>query len=68
MLAAAAQQALSATRFGIAVPTIEQGLPPLTSRQAGNLYAGSEACPFCGVQRWGMIIALSQFGTFCTCT
>src|SRR4029077_2175168 len=27
-------------------------------------YAGSEACPFCGVERWGMIVALSQFGTF----
>jgi hypothetical protein len=64
-LAAAAEQALSATRFGIAGPTIEQGLQPLTSGGKPEVfYAGSEACPFCGVQRWGMIVALSQFGTF----
>ena len=65
VLATAAEQALSATRFGMAAPRIEQSLPSLTS--AGKpefFYAGSEACPFCGVQRWGMIIALSQFGTF----
>jgi uncharacterized protein DUF929 len=65
VLAAAAEQALSATRFGMAAPRIEQSLPPLIS--AGKpefFYAGSEACPFCGVQRWGMVVALSQFGTF----
>ena len=64
-LAAAAEQALGATRFGIAGPRIEQGLGPLTDGGRPEVfYAGSEACPFCGVQRWGMIIALSQFGTF----
>jgi hypothetical protein len=64
-LAAAATQALTATRFGMAGPRIEQGLPPLTSGGKPEFfYAGSEACPFCGVQRWGMIVALSQFGTF----
>jgi Domain of unknown function (DUF929) len=65
VLAAAAEKALSATRFGMAAPRIEQSRPPLTS--AGKpefFYAGSEACPFCGVQRWGMVVALSQFGTF----
>lgn len=64
-LAAAAEQALGATRFGMAGPRIEPSLPPLTSgRKPEVFYAGSEACPFCGVQRWGMIVALSQFGTF----
>jgi len=64
-LAAAAEQALGATRFGIAGPRIAQGLTPLTAGGKPEVfYAGSEACPFCGVQRWGMIIALSQFGTF----
>lgn len=64
-LAAAAQQALSTTRFGIAGPMIEQSSPPLTAGGKPEVfYAGSEACPFCGVQRWGMIVALSQFGTF----
>jgi Domain of unknown function (DUF929) len=64
-LAAASEQALGTTRFGMAGPRIEQGLTPLTSGGKPEVfYAGSEACPFCGVQRWGMIVALSQFGTF----
>jgi hypothetical protein len=64
-LEAAAEQALGAARFGMAGPRIEQGLTPLTSGGKPEVfYAGSEACPFCGVQRWGMIVALSQFGTF----
>jgi Domain of unknown function (DUF929) len=28
------------------------------------LYVGAEYCPFCGAQRWAMIVALSRFGTF----
>jgi hypothetical protein len=28
------------------------------------LYVGAEYCPFCGAQRWPMIVALSRFGTF----
>jgi hypothetical protein len=28
------------------------------------LYVGAEYCPFCAAQRWGMINALSRFGTF----
>src|SRR5579885_2234830 len=28
------------------------------------LYVGGEYCPFCAAQRWGMIVALSRFGTF----
>ncbi len=64
-LAAAAEQALAGTRFGMAGPMIEQSLPPLLAAAKPEVfYAGSEACPFCGVQRWGMIVALSQFGTF----
>ncbi|HEX9098019.1 MAG TPA: DUF929 family protein [Candidatus Dormibacteraeota bacterium] len=27
-------------------------------------YLGAEFCPFCAFERWGMIIALSRFGTF----
>ncbi len=29
-------------------------------------YFGAEGCPFCGVQRWSMVVALAQFGTFST--
>jgi hypothetical protein len=28
------------------------------------LFVGGEYCPFCGVTRWSMIIALSRFGNF----
>ena len=28
------------------------------------LYIGAEYCPFCGAQRWAMIVSLSRFGTF----
>ena len=49
----------------MAGPLIEQAPTPLvTGGKPEVFYAGSEACPFCGVQRWGMIVALSQFGTF----
>ena len=27
-------------------------------------YMGGDFCPFCGAQRWAMIVALSKFGTF----
>ncbi|GCF07918.1 DUF929 family protein [Dictyobacter arantiisoli] len=29
-------------------------------------YMGGEFCPYCGAQRWAMIVALSRFGTFTT--
>jgi hypothetical protein len=41
------------------------GQPPLT--QGGKpemLYIGEESCPFCAAERWGMVVALSRFGTF----
>jgi Domain of unknown function (DUF929) len=28
------------------------------------LYIGAEYCPYCGTERWSMIVALSRFGTF----
>lgn len=27
-------------------------------------YEGAEYCPFCAAERWAMVVALSQFGTF----
>jgi Domain of unknown function (DUF929) len=65
VLTAAAEQALTASKFGMAGPRIVQGSTPLTAAGKPEVFfAGSEGCPFCGVQRWGMIVALSQFGTF----
>jgi thiol-disulfide isomerase/thioredoxin len=28
------------------------------------LYMGAEFCPYCGAERWAMIVALDKFGTF----
>lgn len=28
------------------------------------LYVGAEYCPFCAAERWGVVVALSRFGTF----
>ncbi|MBV9659777.1 MAG: DUF929 family protein [Acidimicrobiales bacterium] len=42
---------------------------PLTSTTGGAakpeiLYIGAEFCPICAAQRWPLVVALSQFGTF----
>jgi hypothetical protein len=43
-------------------------IPSAMARDANGLpeitYVGAEYCPFCAGERWGMIIALSRFGTF----
>jgi hypothetical protein len=64
-VAAAAENALGSSEIGLAGPMFPQGAAPLTAGEKPEIFfAGSEACPFCGVERWGMIVALSQFGTF----
>jgi thiol-disulfide isomerase/thioredoxin len=39
-------------------PAVEQDGKPVV------LYVGAEYCPFCAVERWAMVVALSRFGTF----
>ena len=47
------------------IQTITGKQPPLTaSGKPELLYMGAEFCPYCGAMRWGMIVALSRFGTF----
>jgi thiol-disulfide isomerase/thioredoxin len=48
-------------------PTAISGSPPLLTGPNGKpevFYDGGEYCPFCAAERWGMIVALSRFGTF----
>jgi hypothetical protein len=46
-------------------PKAVAGQPPLTD---GGLpavvYVGGEWCPFCALERWALVVALSRFGTF----
>ncbi len=64
-VAAAAENALGSRQIALAGPVVVPGQPPLTADGKPEVFfAGSEACAFCAVQRWGMIVALAQFGTF----
>lgn len=64
-LTAAATNALGSGQIALQGPEILTNQPPLTlGGKPELLYIGAEGCPFCGVQRWGLIVALSQFGKF----
>ena len=46
-------------------PRLPAGTPPVRSEGKPVVtYIGSEYCPFCAMERWPMVIALSRFGTF----
>ena len=62
---AAAANAIGSTQIGLAGPEILSNQPSLTlNGKPELLYIGSEGCPYCAMQRWGLIVALSRFGTF----
>lgn len=46
-------------------PQKVSGLPPLTDPGLPELlWMGAGYCPFCGAERWSLVMALSRFGTF----
>ena len=51
---------------GTTPPTAVSGKPLLTGSSGKPLvfYDGAEFCPYCAAQRWGVVVALSRFGTF----
>ncbi len=52
------------TPAAVSAPAAISG-PLLTSGGKPEvLYIGGEFCPFCAVERWAMVVALSRFGTF----
>jgi Domain of unknown function (DUF929) len=62
---AAATNAIGSKQIGLAGPEILSNQPPLMlNGKPELLYIGSEGCPYCGIQRWGLIVALSRFGEF----
>lgn len=53
------------TGQGQTKPTKLSGTAPLTGPNGKPevLYYGAEYCPYCAAERWGLIVALSRFGT-----
>jgi hypothetical protein len=47
-----------------AKPTSIKGTALTADGKPEMLYIGAEFCPYCGAERWAMIVALSRFGTF----
>ena len=46
-------------------PPVAVSWTPLTSGGKPEvLYIGAEFCPYCALQQWGLVVALSRFGTF----
>lgn len=45
-------------------PTPITGTPLVSGGKPEMLYMGAEFCPYCAAERWGMVVALSRFGTF----
>ena len=47
-------------------PKVVNGGPLLSMGKPEVLYVGAEYCPFCGAERWPLVVALSRFGRFTT--
>ena len=45
-------------------PSSINGTPQTSGGKPEMLYIGAEYCPYCAFERWGMVVALSRFGTF----
>jgi Domain of unknown function (DUF929) len=46
---------------------LPKGSPSLLTGSDGKpeiYYEGGEFCPYCAAERWGMVVAMSRFGTF----
>jgi thiol-disulfide isomerase/thioredoxin len=65
-LASVPASTLNAVGKGTVSPlTATKGQPALTSGGKPEVvYMGAEYCPYCAAERWGMVVALSRFGTF----
>jgi hypothetical protein len=44
--------------------SLANGTPLTSGGKPEMLYVGAEYCPYCAYERWGMVVALSRFGTF----
>ncbi len=53
---------------GVTPPTIISGSTLTVNGKPEVLYVGGDYCPYCAVERWSLIMALSRFGTFSNVT
>jgi hypothetical protein len=66
----AAVDVSNSTLAGVGLPStvvIPDKVTPSLSTVASNgtvSYVGAEYCPYCAIQRWALLVALSKFGTF----
>ena len=49
---------------GVVAPTAISGTALTSGGKPEILYVGGDYCPYCAMERWSLIVALSQFGTF----
>ena len=52
------------TPTGVSPPAKISGSLLTSGGKPEVLYVGGEFCPFCAIERWAIIVALSHFGTF----
>src|ERR1700761_8402597 len=58
---------LDSVGAGSGVTGLPKSISGATLKSGGKpemLYMGAEYCPYCAAERWGMVVALSRFGTF----
>jgi hypothetical protein len=49
----------------VSPPTVDAGQPKLVvGGKPGAVFIGGVFCPYCGAERWAIIMAFSRFGTF----
>jgi len=48
----------------VSAQQVPNGQPVLKDGKPRVLYIGADYCPYCGLERWPLTIALSRFGTF----
>jgi hypothetical protein len=58
----------AAVTVAVTPPSVVNGAPLLSMGKPEVLYIGAEYCPFCGAERWPLVVALSRFGHFATLT
>lgn len=49
---------------GVSPPKAITGSPLTTGGKPEVLYVGADYCPYCAAERWGIVVALSRFGTW----